>query len=42
VVGSQQRQAFCGQLFGLIIGLSGLARACPKGGGPPRGWRGWR
>jgi uncharacterized membrane protein len=27
VVNSQQRQAFCGQLFGLIIGLSGLGLA---------------
>jgi uncharacterized membrane protein len=27
VIGSQQRQAFCGQAFGLIIGLSGLFSA---------------
>jgi len=24
IVGSQQKQSFCGQIFGLIIGLSGL------------------
>src|SRR5258706_5594217 len=27
VIKSQQKQAFCGQLFGLIIGLSGLGMA---------------
>ena len=27
VITSQQRQAFCGQIFGLLIGLSGLSLA---------------